>query len=541
MDEDVKPKTTEPIKLSKYTQALIDSLKTIKPKQRPDDLSKIEVSQTVSFFALVYEKMRNAVEYREDHQIRRGAIERIIKRLLALNPSGKDIADALVRELLWARYFDVDSLGNRDIEDTQQIIDKYVFLLQLLVIGRNDTQKEFLYRFIIDLLTCEIEENLNPAGTQKSANYAYLVYQVLRNKIKLEGVTEDQKNAFFLAAVEKSYRRSDRSYQRYHLFTTFYRPISSFSKEELKNLANKLPTIFDRVDEMTKNPYVDHLSRFIKKQLPPFLILFTIFKIKFNEIQKILTNRSNLWNEVELTCRQKYQGIKTKMVSLAIRSFIYIFLTKMLFALILEFPLSKYFYGNVNYQSIVINTLFPPFLMLFIIAFFTLPGADNTVKIFQRIIDIIDADKSFETSIAFVRKKPRERKPLLIFGFTIFYSLTFLITLFLIFEILNLLNFNLVSQAIFLFFVSVVTFFSYRIKQIVNEYHLTEKESIFSPLFDFFFMPILSIGKFLSQEIARLNFFIFFFDFLIEAPFKFIFEIVEEWISFVRKRKEEII
>jgi hypothetical protein len=54
-------------------------------------------------------------------------------------------------------------------------------------------------------------------------------------------------------------------------------------------------------------------------------------------------------------------------------------------------------------------------------------------------------------------------------------------------------------------------------------------------------MPILSIGKFLSQEIARLNFFIFIFDFLIEAPFKFIFEIIEEWISFVRKRKEEII
>jgi hypothetical protein len=135
----------------------------------------------------------------------------------------------------------------------------------------------------------------------------------------------------------------------------------------------------------------------------------------------------------------------------------------------------------------------------------------------------------------------KEKKPILIFGFTVFYSLTFLITLSLIFEVLTFLNFNLVSQAIFLFFVSVVTFFSYRIKQVVNEYHLSEKESILSPIADFFFMPILSIGKFLSQEIARLNFFIFIFDFLIEAPFKFIFEIIEEWISFVRKRKEEII
>ena len=38
-----------------------------------------------------------------------------------------------------------------------------------------------------------------------------------------------------------------------------------------------------------------------------------------------------------------------------------------------------------------------------------------------------------------------------------------------------------------------------------------------------------------------LGFFIFIFDFIKEAPFKLIFEVVEEWISFVRKRKEEII
>ncbi|PIV09058.1 hypothetical protein COS51_05030 [Candidatus Roizmanbacteria bacterium CG03_land_8_20_14_0_80_36_21] len=541
MDDGKNPTQIKAIKLSKYTHALLGSLNSIKPKTRPDDLSKISVSQTVSFFALAYEKVRNAVEYREDHQIRRAAIERIMRRLLTLNPTGKDVADGLIRELLWARYFDADSLGSQDIDSIQKIIDKYIFLLQLLIVGRTGSQREFLYRFLIDLLTCEIEENLNPSGSQKNANYTFFIYQVLRNKIKLEGVSEDQKNAFFLAALERTFRRSDRSYQRYHLFITFYQPISSFSTEELKDFSNKLPIIFDKIDLMVKNPFVDHLSRFIKKQLPAFLILFSIIKDKYAHIEKIISNKKELWSEVELTCRQKYQGIKAKMTGLAIRSFIYIFFTKMLFALILEFPLSKYFYGEVNYESIVINTLFPPALMLFIIAFFTMPGADNTTKIFQRIVEIIDADRSFETSIAFVRKKPRERKPILIFGFTIFYSLTFIITLFLIFEILNLLNFNLISQAIFLFFISVVTFFSYRIKQIVNEYYLSEKESILSPLFDFFFMPILSLGKFFSQEIAKLNFFIFIFDFLIEAPFKFIFEIVEEWISFVKKRKEEII
>jgi hypothetical protein len=296
-----------------------------------------------------------------------------------LNPT-RSVAENLIRELLWARYFDPDTLGAKDIQVTQTIINKYLFLLNLMIVGRNQADRDFLYRFLIDLLTCEIEENLNPEGTKKNASFSYFVYQILRNKIKLEGISDDQKNAFFLAAVEKTFRRSDHSYQRYHLFAAFYKPISQFEKKELNELSTKLPIIFTKVDQMIKSPYVDHLSRFIKKQLPPFLILFSIINDKFSEINQVLINKDRLWNEVELTCRQKYQNIKNRLVNLAIRSFIYIFLTKMIFALILEFPLSKFLYGEVNWTSIAINTIFPGFLMLFIIAFFRLPGADNTHK-----------------------------------------------------------------------------------------------------------------------------------------------------------------
>ena len=52
-------------------------------------------------------------------------------------------------------------------------------------------------------------------------------------------------------------------------------------------------------------------------------------------------------------------------------------------------------------------------------------------------------------------------------------------------------------------------------------------------------MPILSLGKFFSSEIAKLNFFIFIFDFIIEAPFKLIFEVVEEWISTLCEKEKK--
>jgi len=264
-------------------------------------------------------------------------------------------------------------------------------------------------------------------------------------------------------------------------------------------------------------------------------------KDKAEDIQSILGDKNILWKHVDETCREKYQQLTSRVRTLAIRSFIYVFLTKMVFALILEVPVSQWLYGEVNMRSIGINTLFPPLLMLLIVSIFKIPGEENTKNIFQRIIDIIDTNVTFETNISYMPKKAVEKKPILIFGFTIFYSLTFIVTLSIMYEGLLLLEFNMISIAVFIFFVSLVSFFSYRVKQIVNEYRLSEKEGVLTPIIDFFFMPVLSLGKFFSGGLARLNFMIFILDFLIEAPFKLIFEVVEEWITFVRKRKEEII
>lgn len=540
-DEEIKTSENNTIPLSQYTKALLDTFKTAKKRVRPDDISALSVSQTVSFFALVYEKVRNAVEYREDHLILRAAIERILRRRFSLNPDGHGEAENLLRELLWARYFDNGVLGAEDNVIIQNLVDKYVLLKRQLVVGRDNELRVFLDQFLMDLLTCEIEETLKPESAAIQSNLTFFIYQVLRRKIKIEGLKEDQKDAYFLVAIEKVFGKSDRSYLRYHLFTTFYKTLFAYSEKELNSLGAKFPSIFKKIDDMVTNPYVDNLAKFVRKQLPPFLILFALIKSKPDELQSILTDREKLWNEVDTTCRSKYQQLGARIRTLAVRSFIYILLTKMIFAIILEIPVSMYFYGEINRNAIIINSIFPPILMIGILGFFKVPGDDNTKKIFQRIVDIIDEDKSFETKVAFVPKKSTAKRPLLIFGFTVFYSLTFLVTLSLIYEFLSNLGFNLVSQAIFIFFVSVVSFFSYRIRQVTKELRLEEKASILAPVGDFFFMPMLSLGKFFSSGLAKLNFFIFIFDFIIEAPFKLIFEVVEEWISFVRKRKEEII
>ncbi len=532
----------KPITLSRFTNAVIENLHLVKPRRRPDELSKLTVSQTVSLLAFVYEKVRNAIEYLEEHLVRRAAIERILKRRLALNPAGNGEAENVLREIMWARYFPIGSLGEDDIAVIQSILNKYLSVKKTMIVGRDASTQRYLYQFLIDLLTCEIEETLSPDTAAREASFTYFLYQTLRNKVQIEGLSESQKDAFFLSAIEKSFRKSDEPYLRYHIFVTFYKPFNQYTIEEIRELTTKLPYIFKKIDDIVHNPYADNLSRFIRKQLPPYLILFDILRKKGDKVKELFSDRQKLWQEVDMTCRDKYQQSKSKLQILAFKSLIYIFVTKMLFAIILEYPVSLWLYNHVNMVSIVINSVFPPILMLIIVLFFKLPGEENTARIYYRIIDIIDADRTFETTKTFnLSKKKKEKRPVLVFGFTIFYTMTFIVTFFLINRFLVLIHFNAISQIIFIFFVTVITFFSYRIKQVVREYRLVDREGVFAPFGDFFFMPVVSLGKFFSMQLGRLNFFIVLFDFFLEAPFKLIIEIVEEWITFVRARKEEIV
>ena len=126
--------------------------------------------------------------------------------------------------------------------------------------------------------------------------------------------------------------------------------------------------------------------------------------------------------------------------------------------------------------------------------------------------------------------------------FSAFYLTTYFVTFGAIIYVLSLLGFNPVSQSIFIFFVTLVTFFAFRVISITQEYQVVANEGILSPLTDFFFLPIMRVGQWLSADVlTKFNVLMFVFDFIIEMPFKAIVEVVDEWAHFVKIKKEEII
>ncbi|HRN70767.1 MAG TPA: hypothetical protein PLS49_06325, partial [Candidatus Woesebacteria bacterium] len=201
-------KDDQKIELSAVTQKLISALKEIKPRHPVDEFTKLTVSQTASFLALIYEKVRNSIEDREDHLIRRAAIERILKRRIALNPTGKNEGENLLRELMWARYFQNGSLGEHDIQEIQNILNKYIQLKQIVLNGKNGNNRIFLSEYLMDLFSAEIEEFLNKEEAHIDENLTYFIFQTLKDKVKIEDLDNKQKDTFLFVAIENSFRKS---------------------------------------------------------------------------------------------------------------------------------------------------------------------------------------------------------------------------------------------------------------------------------------------------------------------------------------------
>lgn len=541
-NSDAKDTLSSSVQLSHFTNALIKSWQLGKPSALTST-NKISVSQTVSFVAFLYEKMRNAVEFREEHLIRRAAIERIVKRRMLLNDNGRDIAEVLIKELLWARYYENNTIGEEKISELQTIIDKYFFIRNEIASGRSTKEHEKINLFIMDVLSCEIEELLSPSSRLEA--FTNFVYQLIRNNIAPFNGEVLEKDIQVYIAVEKTFAHSDLSRIRYHLLKLMLPEIIGSTWKNADKILPKFHDVYEDIESSINHPLGDKTRNYIKKQIPPYLILQDIFSQNDKNIARILSDEEQLKDKVDQSCRKRYDETRSRLRRTGIRSFIYILLTKVIFAFLLELPYDLYIVKNVNYFPIIVNVIFPPILMAIIILSVTIPGDDNTKKIFNLIkgIIIFDPDlKDIKVQAFIIGKKVKAKSPIFTAIFSLLYLLTYLITFGGIVYILSQINFNPASQAIFIFFVTLVTFFAYRIITITHEYLVIDRDGPLTPIFDFFFLPVIRVGQWLSGEVlTKFNIFIFLFDFIIEMPLKAVVEVVDEWVHFVRLKKEDII
>jgi len=532
-----------------------------KEEEVDEDIPKIKVSVLISKMAFYYEKIRNSVDYKEEYLLEKNAIERILKRQIVIEgvmkeTKSEEISKNLLTELIRAGYLPNDKIPEEKQDEIAEIIEKYlklrnyslarekssVRLIKRDIVKAKDEigEKNTINNWIIALLASEIEENLGIDKIKKTIVSG--MYEILIKNIKLPlglPYEKDLEIQIYLG-IYRNLLKFDKDMLNLILFKYFNPGWKKPTNEEIAKIAQNIAILKEAVDKQMNHSLTGQLNRIISRYTAFFTILTEVIAEDPVGTYDCIKNDPKAFpRKIKNICNIKYKKIKSKLWRSAVRSIIYIFLTKSILAIILEVPAAKWFGEEINPISLGINIGFPAFLLFLIVLFTKVPSNKNTNKIIEGIDEIIFVENGRKKP--YVLRQPVKRGKLINVFFGIVYSITFFISFGLVVWALDKIYFNWVSIIIFLFFLAFVSFFSLRIRKGVREYILLPpKENIFSFIADFFYVPITAVGKWLSKKFSRINVFVFVLDFIIEAPFKIFIEIADQWTKYVRERKEEI-
>lgn len=491
---------------------------------------KLTVNPFVSKVASAYEKLRNAMEYREDEVILRSTIERILRRRLLLGGTAKTTAEPLVRELIWARYLPDNSVPESAVSRVEETINLYLDL-RLKVLEKHKIKLGEINEWTYQLMSSALEHIVNP-NTERQV-VGNFMYQVMKDDVTIIDDKEQTRDAQVYLAVRRAFARDDLAFLRFHLFQLYFGELST---QSLDHIVSSFKEGVKEIEAQLSYPRKDRIYTYVKKRAAVFFILEDILRAHTGSLREVLSDEERVSRAVENECNIRYKSISRKVRTAIIRSFVFILTTKVIFAFGIEGTYERVVYGSIQWASLAINTTMPPLLMILVSLFIRTPGEENTRKITTYIKQLL-YDDSPRLGDQLVLKKLAD-KPSGIF--TTLWLSAFLISFGAILYTLYLLHFSAVSMGIFLFFVTIVSFLAYRISMLAHLYSVGEKQNLLTPFIDFLFVPIIRVGRKLTQSISQINIFLFLFDFLIETPFKVFFAFVEQWFKFLHEKTEDL-
>jgi hypothetical protein len=495
---------------------------------------KLTVNPIIAKFASWYEKVRSAMEYREEEVMLRSTIERVLRRRLLLGGNAKTAAEPLVRELIWARYLEDNTVPESAVQNVETIIDLYL-QLRFLILKERKLPEGVVNEWIYHLMSSHVEHVLHPNIIKETI--ANFMFHVLKEHVYLPDESEETRDAQVYIAVRRAFARDDLQFLHFHLFRLYFGEINH---ENLPRIANDFHAGYQEIMKQLTYFGKERTYSYARKRAAVFFILEDVLSANKGHLQALVTHEDQLKQAIYAACEKRYNSVKSKVRRAIIRSVIFILFTKVIFAFAVEGTYERYFYGEIQWTSLLINTSIPPVLMIIVSFFIRTPGQENTQSIYNYIKQILYNDNPRLGESLRISKSDERARPFLNAIFSILWLSAFIVSYGLIAYVLIQLHFRLINQVIFMFFLTIVSFLSYRLSIIANRYRVGEKQGLITPLVDFFFMPVVRVGRNLTEEIGKFNLLLIVVDFVIETPFKVIFAFFEQWFHFLHSKREEL-
>ncbi len=499
---------------------------------------KITVNRFVSEVANWYEKLRNAMDYRDEEVVLRAAIERILKRRLGMGmkgifkSSGQGVAESLLKELVWAHYFPNGTLPESYVSKTAEIIDLWI-RWRKGVKARYVMRDNVLNVWFYQLLSSHLARFLNPQVYRNTMSN--FMFYVMKDEVQITDDTAETKHVQVYLAVRRAYAKDDVAFIRFALFEQIF---GRLSQHTIEGAIQGFKTGYQEIKKQLSYKLKEKIYQNVKKQTPVFLILEDVLTQRKGKLGEIFGNEEEFKKAVFDACQKRYNGIRKKVSFAIVKSVVFLLVTKAVFALLIEGTYDKYFYGEIGWLSIFLNIAIPPLLLIIVSLLITQPREDNSQRILDKIAIVLTEENPKITPVFMVARNPKKKPIHLVF--TTLWLFAFFLSFGTMANVLYALHFNLVSEIVFMFFVAIVSFLAYGISSTAHQYTIDPKPGLFTPFIDFLFIPIVRVGRWFTDGISSINFIVFIFDYLIEIPFKAIFGFFDQLFGYLHTKREEL-
>jgi hypothetical protein len=441
------------------------------------------------------------------------------------------LAEQILQEMIRAGYLKNNQEPKSKIKQIQFVIEKYGYFASHADLSGKEMD------WLIELQAVEIEEIIVPS--KKELALIKFAFETMNPRIVAgSGEIDDQeKELQVLLSLHRSLRKADAGMLSYVLWTLYYPEWRQSTPEYVLGIAKQFGTIKEDINSQLNHPWKKNLDKIFKRWAIVFWTIRDIIEKDSHKAEVAFESPEKLELEINKALDARYKSVRKRLATGVVRSIIYVFFTKMLLALLVEFPLDLLISNAVNYFALGVNITFPPILMFFVAITIRTPGKKNSEKVVREIKSLVMKNGEVQK---FTLRPPKKRHFLTAFILNVLYLAVFSGCVYYIFKGLYMIGFNWVSAMIFIFFLSVVSFFGIRIRKPVKEIMIINKrDNLFTMLIDFVSLPFATFGRWSSEKFSKVNFIAFIFDFIIEAPFKIFLEVLEDLFGFWREKKDE--
>lgn len=517
-----------------FTQQYIQALKATEPPEAKSGEPVIEIHGSLRHLTAFYERLRTLIDYQDERFIRRLAIRRILFRRILIQGERGGFGEPLIRELIRAAYLENGKYPVSSAGAIDTILEKYLAALPTMERRYPPTELVRMERRLLGIAAAEIEDYLNPPDVDR-----VLVQQLGK---EIANYLHVSVNDHIRTVAMRGLLKADGELVAWRLFAnrqseTGHAIWKAFGEDAGGHVTDMLREVM-RVELQLQERQIDSQVRRFHQLIPPYIILGDLARQHDTRVATLVSEPNRLDGTLEALVNDRVDRVETKIQRSMVRATVYIFLTKIVVGVALEVPYDLATQGKIAYLPLGINILIPPTVMLLAALGIHAPNRENTELLVLRAKTILLSETL--PPLADIHEVRRHGAMA-----NAFYSLAYFALYVVAFGgliwVLQVLHFNFISILIFLFFLSVVGFFAFRIRTTAKELAvIREREGFFLLIFDFFALPFLQVGRWLSVTIRQMNIILFVLDFIIEAPLKVVFVAIEDWFAFLREKREEL-